>query len=137
MLRDFLSSPLLLDFTPQAGETYTFSHKLTEPEIGSWLARALLNEERLLGIRLVRREQDKTVYQVYEAEASPCVIRLFLEKSTGKLIHGVKNHFVFTRLFHKSLALKSAEDSFWQGWKEALDGETRPVADLWEGIDTE
>ena len=27
--------------------------------------------------------------------------------------------------------LKTAEESFRQGWQEALQGETRPVADLW------
>jgi hypothetical protein len=101
------------------------------------LAQALLYEGRLLGMRLMRRERDKAVYQVYEEESSPQVIGLFLEKAVGKLIHGVKNHFALTRLFHKSLALKSAEDSFWRGWKEALNGEARPVSELWEGIDAE
>ena len=65
------------------------------------------------------------------------MIELFLEKADGRLIYGVKNHFAFTRLFHKSLALKAAENSFWQGWKEAQAGETRPVSELWEGIDAE
>jgi tRNA A37 methylthiotransferase MiaB len=101
MLQDLLSSPRLPAFTPQAGETYTFSYKLTESEIGCWLARALLNEERLLGMRLVRREEEKVVYQVYEEEASPRVIRLFLEKGEEKIIHGVKNHFGFTKVLCK------------------------------------
>jgi len=41
------------------------------------------------------------------------------------------------RLFRKSLTLNPAEASFRQGWKEALAGETRPVSELWEGIDAE
>jgi hypothetical protein len=38
------------------------------------------------------------------------------------------------RVFRESITLKSAEKSFEQGWKEALSGETFPVADLWEDI---
>ncbi|MGR3309381.1 MAG: hypothetical protein ACUZ77_01265 [Candidatus Brocadiales bacterium] len=41
------------------------------------------------------------------------------------------------RVFRVSVALKPAEDSFRQGWKEARAGETRPVSVLWEGIDAE
>ena len=41
------------------------------------------------------------------------------------------------RLFRESITLKPAEASFRQGWKEALAGETRPVSELWEGIDAE
>jgi hypothetical protein len=33
--------------------------------------------------------------------------------------------------------LKTAADSFRQGWKEALSGETLPIEHLWEGIDVE
>lgn len=39
--------------------------------------------------------------------------------------------------FRESVTLKPAEASFRQGWKEALAGETRPVSELWEGIDAE
>ncbi len=97
-LEALLASPNVPDFVPQAGATYTFSGKLAEAEIGGWLAQALLSEERLLGIRLVRREKEKAVYRVYEEEASPQVIKLFMEKAVGRLIHGVKNHFAFTQL---------------------------------------
>ena len=38
-------------------------------------------------------------------------------------------------LFRQSIILKPAEESFRQGWKEALKGETLPVADLWTGFD--
>jgi hypothetical protein len=106
MLRDLLFSPQLPDFTPQADETYTFSHKLTEAEIGSWLARALLGEGSLLGMRLVRRDKEKVAYQVYEEESSPEVIGLFLEKAEGKIVYGVKNHFAFTNLL-RNLSFES------------------------------
>ena len=35
------------------------------------------------------------------------------------------------RAFRESVTLKTAEESFRQGWQEALQGETRPVAYLW------
>lgn len=38
-------------------------------------------------------------------------------------------------LFRQSIALKPAEESFRQGWQEALRGETLPVAELWAGIE--
>ncbi len=41
------------------------------------------------------------------------------------------------RLFRESITLKSAEESFRQGWLEALRDETKPVSELWEGIDAE
>lgn len=44
---------------------------------------------------------------------------------------------VIIRVFRESVALSSAEDSFRQGWKEAMAGETRPLSELWEGIDAE
>ena len=47
------------------------------------------------------------------------------------------NLLQIVRLFRESVALKPAEASFRQGWKETLAGETRPVSGLWEGIDAE
>ena len=41
------------------------------------------------------------------------------------------------RCFRESVMLKPAEDCFKQGWKEAIAGETRPVSELWGGIDAE
>jgi hypothetical protein len=41
------------------------------------------------------------------------------------------------RIFRESVSLRRAEDSFRQGWKEALAGETRPVSELWDGIDAD
>ncbi len=38
------------------------------------------------------------------------------------------------RLFRESVSLKPAEDGFRQGWKEAQTGETRPITELWDGI---
>ena len=39
------------------------------------------------------------------------------------------------RLFRESITLKPAENSFRQGWQEAMDGETMPIDELWDGID--
>lgn len=41
------------------------------------------------------------------------------------------------RLFRESVTLKSAEESFKQGWQEAMTGHTIPIAQLWDGIDAE
>ena len=41
------------------------------------------------------------------------------------------------RLFRESVTLKLAEDSFRQGWKETMEGQTIPVSELWDGIDAE
>ncbi len=103
-LEELLASPNTPDIVPQAGATYTFSRKLTEAEIGGWLARALLSEEQLLGIRLVQREKEKIVYQVYQEEASPHVISLFLEKAMAEKVCGVKNASAVTRLTAPRLA---------------------------------
>jgi len=47
------------------------------------------------------------------------------------------NLLQIVRLFRESVSLKPAGASFRQGWKETLAGETRPVSELWEGIDAE
>ena len=62
-----------------------------------------------------------------------------------QLIHEVQNipeeylpNLVqIVRLFRESIELKPAQASFRQGWKEAMVGETRPVSELWKGIDAE
>ncbi len=41
------------------------------------------------------------------------------------------------RLFRESVTLKSAEESFRQGWQEAMTGNTIPISELWDGIDAE
>ncbi|MGB5973178.1 MAG: hypothetical protein WBG38_07655 [Nodosilinea sp.] len=35
------------------------------------------------------------------------------------------------------VTLKSAEESFRQGWHEAMTGQTIPLSELWNGIDAE
>ena len=37
----------------------------------------------------------------------------------------------------QDVARSPAEASFRQGWEEACKGETRPVSELWDGIDAE
>ena len=37
------------------------------------------------------------------------------------------------RLFRESVTFKPAEESFRQGWKEAMLGETAPIFELWAG----
>jgi len=38
--------------------------------------------------------------------------------------------------FRESVSLPSATESFEQGWKEAMAGDTHPIETLWNGIDT-
>lgn len=40
------------------------------------------------------------------------------------------------RIFRESITLKPAEESFKQGWFETLSGETKPVSELWKGVNT-
>jgi len=62
-----------------------------------------------------------------------------------KLINEIKetpqeylpNLLEIVRLFRESVVLKPAEVSFYQGWKEAKAGDTRPVSELWDDIDAE
>ncbi|MEZ4594801.1 MAG: hypothetical protein R3D55_27195 [Chloroflexota bacterium] len=39
------------------------------------------------------------------------------------------------RLYRQSVTLKSAEDSLRQGWQEAMNDETLPLAELWDDIE--
>jgi hypothetical protein len=41
------------------------------------------------------------------------------------------------RTFREGIALKPAADSFRQGWQEALQGITYPLATLWDDIDAD
>jgi hypothetical protein len=41
------------------------------------------------------------------------------------------------RAFREGVALKPAAESFARGWREANNGEVRPISRLWEGIDGE
>ncbi len=38
------------------------------------------------------------------------------------------------RLFRETVTLKPADESFAQGWKEAMNNELLPLDQLWEGI---
>lgn len=38
------------------------------------------------------------------------------------------------RIFRQSITLKPADQSFQQGWQEAMQGETYPLDTLWDGI---
>ena len=38
--------------------------------------------------------------------------------------------------FRESVSLKSAKDSFKQGWHETMQGDTQPIDTLWDGIDS-
>ncbi len=40
-------------------------------------------------------------------------------------------------IFRESISLRSADESFQQGWKEVLRGETIAVSELWDNIDAE
>ncbi len=44
-------------------------------------------------------------------------------------------HTVRVTVISDSEPLKSAEDCFRQGWKEAMTGDTVPLSELWESID--
>ena len=41
------------------------------------------------------------------------------------------------RLYRQSVALRPAAESFVQGWREAMSGETFPLSVLWQGLDVE
>jgi len=41
------------------------------------------------------------------------------------------------RNYRESVLLQPAADSFRRGWQEAQNGDTLPVARLWEGLDAE
>ena len=41
------------------------------------------------------------------------------------------------RAYRESVSLPSAEESFRKGWKEMIDGATRPLSELWEDLDAE
>lgn len=43
--------------------------------------------------------------------------------------------YTIVHSFRESVSLPSATESFEQGWKEATEGNTRPIETLWDGID--
>jgi len=62
-----------------------------------------------------------------------------------QLLHEIRNTpkeywpnlLQLVRLFRESVTLQPAEDSFRQGWQEAMRGQTLPASELWEGINAE
>ncbi|NUM69018.1 B12-binding domain-containing radical SAM protein [candidate division KSB1 bacterium] len=89
--QELLTLPPAVPAPPRAGELHTFAHKLTEAEIGGWLAAAAFRERIFLGLRLLRRSTEGFCYQVYEEESSPQVLELFLRVAEGKEICSVTN----------------------------------------------
>ena len=64
------------------------------------------------------------------------------EKQIAKEIEQMPKEYLsnllkIVRLYRESVTLNPAEESFRQGWKEAMHDETYPIADLWAGIDAE
>ena len=47
------------------------------------------------------------------------------------------NLLQIVRLYRDSVALKPAEESFREAWRDALHGDTIPLSELWDGIDAE
>jgi hypothetical protein len=47
------------------------------------------------------------------------------------------NLLLIVRVLRESVALKPAEASFRQGWKEVMAGETHPVTEIWKGIEAQ
>jgi hypothetical protein len=52
-----------------------------------------------------------------------------------RVMHTVKP-YVGNPSGHEPQLAKPAEASFRQGWQEVIFGQTRPVSELWDGIDT-
>ncbi|NET65399.1 MAG: hypothetical protein F6K63_13835 [Moorea sp. SIO1G6] len=47
------------------------------------------------------------------------------------------NLLQIVRLFRESVTQNKVEESFRQGWQEAMTGNALPVSELWDGIDAE
>ena len=57
-----------------------------------------------------------------------------IEATPEEYLPGLLN---IVRSFRQSVALNPADESFRQGWKEAISKETLPLAELWEDVDAE
>ncbi len=68
-------------------------------------------------------------YPVYEED--------IIQEVKGVPEEYLPNLLQIVRLFRESVVLKPAEARFRNGLKDALAGETKPVSELWEGIDAE
>lgn len=63
-------------------------------------------------------------------------------EQTVREVHQVPQEYLpsllqIIRLFRESVTLKTAEESFQQGWQDVITGNTIPVSQLWDGIDAE
>lgn len=86
-------------------------------------------ERKLAAILYQRSVQEVTMpakLSVYEEQ--------LVREVKGMPEEYLPNLIQIVRLFRESVELKPAEASFRQGWKEALAGETKPVGDLWKGV---
>jgi len=70
-------------------------------------------------------EFDLTYKQQLQAE---------IEATPGEYLPAL---LAIVRVYRRSVALMPAADSFRQGWQEALNGQTLPLSELWQGIDAE
>ena len=69
-----------------------------------------------------------TVYQTLYTEKIEQEIQKTPEEYLPMLLEMI-------RLFRQSVVLKPADESFRQGWQEALKGETMPISELWNNLD--
>jgi len=57
-----------------------------------------------------------------------------IEATPGEYLPALLN---IVRAYRQSVVLNPADESFRQGWKEALCDETLPLAELWTDLETE
>jgi hypothetical protein len=85
----------------------------------------------------------KGIYSIITSEDKQMSVELslyetqFLKEMRETPAEYLPNLLQIVRLFRESVALKSAENSFRQGWQEAQLGQTNPISELWEGIEAE
>ncbi len=60
-----------------------------------------------------------------------------LEEVRKTPLEYLPNLLQIVRVFRGSVSLKPAAVCFKQGWEEAQKGQTRPVSELWDGIEAE
>ena len=62
---------------------------------------------------------------------------VFIQELRGMPKEYFPNLLKIVHVFRESISLKSAKESFRQGWREAKEEKTYPVSELWEGIGAE
>jgi hypothetical protein len=85
---------------------------------------------------------DYTVSDFQTAEEELMRKQVLIEQQFVREIRAIPNEYLpnllqIVRLYRDSVALKSATESFREGWRDALRGDTTPVSELWDGIDAE